>query len=602
MNSSPRVCLVGSEADQNFSDCFKLLNSLSLLWKFQVCVLDSVDELFFEDTCRLYIVTYSNKSFEFEHNFVCKIAENKNIRVLLCDTTPKVYDSEFSSFFGLTGIERCAHTVIEKIIFSDSDVMTSGLLSDHAVRFESIQDYGVIKFSESVPLITDIEGKCYFSNYNATFCYSLPIWQFGAPTFPQFFVLLRNLIFFADSIGHFSPFPYYSLRIDDYPLTSEQYILSNGVSDTLRADEIKELCVLTQEFDAYFEFMVNSHILCTNNELLSIQDVVPQSCEILKKYHRGRVININAHGRSHVDEHKFMSSRSISPLEFSNLSVAETKFHIYDCINFISSFFEKKVSGFVPPCWSYQEGVTKNICTQFFSYIVDSGNNYRFGKDCEPMGFVDNTGMLHLFETWHLGSKFFFYSDQSLWKSFMSCGIPVHMMAHGPYLSDPLPSAKSVKYLLLLALTPFLPLLILINLRAFYLNVKALGSSVKWDRLGFFRKVFCSLPFFRRHSLRHLLKVGARHGASWIFTEDLASHLREFAVLKVLRCYWKESRIHVIFSVDMNCAGPFLYHVPSRVVDAQIDSGVISIGESGRSLQISNISAGEHHLIVGMES
>lgn len=597
-----RVCLVGSEADQNHIDCLKLLKSLSLIWKFQVCVLDIVDARFFADTCALYIVTYSSKSFDFEQNFVRNIAEIKNARVLLCDTTPKVYDSEFSSFFGLTGIARCAHSVIEKIIFSDSNVMTADFLPDHGVRFESIQDYGEIKFSESVPLISDAEGRCYFSNFKATFCYSFPIWQFGTPTFPHFFVLLRNLIFFADCIGHFSPFPYYSLRIDDYPLTSEQYILANGVSDTLRVDEIKELCVLTQQFNACFEFMVNSHILTKNNDLLPIQDVVPKSCEILKKYHRDGVININAHGRSHIDEYEFMRSGNISPLEFSYLSVGETKFHICDCINFITSFFEKITSGFVPSCWSYQEGVTKNICKQFFSYIVDSGNNYRFGKDCKPMGFVDDTGMLHLLETWHLGSKSFFYSDRSLWKSFVLCGIPVHMMAHGPYLSDPLPTAKSSRYLLLLALAPFLSLLILVNLRAFYFNVKALRSSVKWDRLGLFRKVLCRLPFFRRHSLRHLLKIGARHGVSWIFTEGLANHLREYAVLKVLRFYWEDNRFHVIFSVDTNCTGPFLYHLPSRVVEAQIDSGEISIDDSGGFLQIFNISAGEHHLVVRMEN
>jgi len=131
-----------------------------------------------------------------------------------------------------------------------------------------------------------------------------------------------------------------------------------------------------------------------NGELLPVEALVPRSLAWMQREFAAGRININAHGRSHVDENRYQNDRTISPFEFSSLREVETIEHLQDNLAFIKAVFGKVATGFVPPSWGYSPGVTKAVCSRFFSFVIDSYQQSKGDEECLPAGAVDDAGLL----------------------------------------------------------------------------------------------------------------------------------------------------------------------------------------------------------------
>lgn len=593
-----KVLILGRLGEPSCHDLLKMINFFSCLWKIDYSFFDPCGkknvELVEKDWSHV-IISYGNTDQQFENQCADYLTAQKNASILLFDTTEKVYGQKFVDFFGINGI--CSAVSGQRVVsIVHADPITRGLYLPIGITNLPETDSSAIINRKAEALLTDNKANILLTKHNRTYCLSVPVWQIGVPTFPSLTELLRNFFYFNEEIGHFSPFPYVSLRIDDYPLTSGQYLTSGGVLDDMRADETAMLCDWSQYFDARLEFMVSSHIMGKDGLLRSLDEVAPKSCITLQKYFQQGIININAHGRSHIDEERYQIAGDISPMEFSRLNERDTEEHLEDCIVFIRRFFSKESTGFVPPSWSYHEEITKQVCQRRFKYVADSSKNFRKGKNCLPLGKVDASGMTHILETWHLGSPFFNYLTPSLWHSFIRCGVPIHMMSHGPYLADPLPAGIVQRPLAIFLFLLIAPVLIPFYPLDFWRGFKGLLSPVKWARLGLIRKFFARLPYFRRASLRHLLFTGAQHNVTWAFTDTLAEHLYEYSMLQLVD-YKREKKIHTIrIHLQKYCHGPFLFHLPHPVEQVEIDGITVPIKNGTRTAFLMDLEAGDHVL------
>lgn len=595
----PQLLVLSQDTDDN--SALKIIHALAAYWKFGYSVryLGESVQAIDPDMYSHIVIHYRNRDIAYEEwcSVILKMRPVK--RVLLLDNIPKQYGYAFQDAFGVSGIRKIVSNrkwLLRKS--TDKDRILAGINGVISLKCSYDETFGAIDCITAERLLEAQNGSCLLSQMHANYCLSISVWQLGVPGFPKFFSIIRNFLFFADDRGHFSPYSYASLRIDDFPLTSEQYLEAGGVSDEERTAEVEALCALSEKFNARLEFMVSSKIADRNAVLHSIDTVVPKSFTRLKYYFDKGSINVNAHGRSHLDEERFRAAREVSPQEFSGLTCEETRKHLEDCISFIERFFRKKASGFVSPCWGYREYLTKNVCADYFSFIIDSSMNYRSGKDWPKNGFLDQKGMVHLIESWNVGSRDFDRTDQELWRTFMACGIPVHMMAHGLYLEDPVPSRKEARMLILASFAAFFPFLALWSPSEVLRLCSGLTSFRKWDRLRLLRKILVKLPGFRNTSVQNLLKVGQRCGVKWAFTEDMAEHLREYASLDVTG-YNIDGSLHEIeFKVGVAAKGPFLFHAPLPLISAELDGLPLPVNTLHSTLEFACLARGLHTMIV----
>lgn len=593
----PRLLLLSQDTDDN--SALRIIHALAAYWKFGYSVryFGESDQAINMGKHTHILIHYRKKDIAYEDwcSDILKIHSDK--RVLLLDNIPKQYGNALQGAFGVRGIRKIIGKGKRHLRKgSDKDRLLAGIDRTVSLKCANNEMLGTVDCITAQKLLVDQDGACLLSRMHANYCLSISVWQLGVPGFPQFFSIMRNFLFFADDRGHFSPYPFASLRIDDFPLTSEQYLKAGGVSDEERTAEIEALCAWSEKFSAKLEFMVNSKIVDMKGALQEIDSVVPKSINKLKYYFNEGIININAHGRSHLDEASFRAMREVSPLEFPGLSDSETRDHLSDCIAFIRHFFGKKTTGFVPPCWAYREHLTKKVSADFFSFVIDSSMNYRTGNDWPTTGFVDDMGMVHLLETWHMGSRHFDHTEPNLWETFITCGIPVHMMAHGLYGCDPIPPGKVPRMLILALYVMVFPFLAFWRPGEVLRLFRGIASSRKWDRLGLLRKILVRLPRFQKRSVRNLLKVGHRRGVRWSFAEELAGHIREYDSLELKR-YQIDGVLHQIeFEMDMDSAGPFLFHLPRPLISASLDGLPLTEVAHRATLELTNMVRGPHTL------
>lgn len=574
-----------------------MLDMLRLLWKFKLdaIIAGAVNHIEKAPSFTHIIITYSKTSPEFEHWCI----QVKNIyqvqKVLLFDIAPKEFACEFKEVFGAYGVRSLDSRSSIDVTPVDGDPII--LFIEKGSRFNQApgEQAGSFLPAGAKTILCDESGNPLLIRYGSYYSCGIPIWQLGVPSFPPMLTVLRNFLFFMDGKGHFSPFPYASLRIDDLPLSSEQYLRAGGVSDYDRREDIALLCAWSKEHNGSLEFMVNSHVMDRNGELCPLGRVVPKSAKELLSHYRDGTININAHGRSHIDEQAFVSHGNVSPMEFADLDEDETVQHLSDCRQFIKRFFGKTAAGFVPPCWGYRAHLTKEICSRYFSFVIDSAQNYRSGEDVRGLGYVDNDNLLHITETWHLGSAAFDFEDAVLWRTFLDGGIPVHMMAHSPFLAEPLPGGLFAKLLTAISLLLLLPVGVFIAPVSTIRQIGCLFSPVKWNRLGFLRRLLTRFPVARGTCVRHLLAMGNSMGATWVFTERLAGCLREYNGLEVVD-YERtpDGRHEIVFRMQADSSEPVLFHLPGEVAKARIDG--MPLSPRGRSIDLPPLKAGIHNL------
>lgn len=599
-----RTLLLGQEGEKGFFEARRFISQLSILWKFEYTI------RFFPEhdipvKCNSFsnaIIIYTSKDESYE-NWLLEILNSENIvEVLLIDAAPKLYSKRMMSRFGVQGIEHFVSNRRIKLERLESDPILRSLEGILYFQRNGLESSGRVKVDKADPLIGQSANICFLSrstNVEGTYyCTSLPIWQIGVPAFPAFFYVIRNFLFFNRAMGFFSPKPVASLRVDDYPITSQQYLRAKDSSDAYFCLEIDTLCNWSAKYDAHLEFMVSSHVPDENLNLKVVTSAVPKSCERLRDYYRKGFINVNAHGRSHIDEEKYRKTREISPMEFKYLNIEQTEKHLGDNIKFMKQYFEKLPVGFVAPSWGYHENITKAVCAKLFSFVIDSSRNFRTVDDCMGTGDIDEQGLLHLIETWHLGANGIDYYDRLVWRAYLDNGIPIHMMVHGPYIYDPIPKSKSAMFIVLFVSILISPLLVVIAPREVIRIIKSLFSPIKWNRLGFLRRIMVGLPFFKRASVENLLRVGNKYNVKWMFTEKLADLLRDYAHLQIIKYEKSELGHSIQFYLKKNDMSPFYFHSPFVIVAALIDNMPIDVSDNRQVLEISNLLMGNHELVV----
>jgi len=600
-----RVLLLGQKEKVLFYEAGKVLSQLSFLWKFEYTAIVYPEHIKSTATHSFThaVITYEMKDEDYEEWALNLIACHKISYVLLVDTSPKSYGMKMSNCFGVQGIGRVDLCKKVNLQCLTNDSVLRDIAKKITYHVTTTEKCGKIMPKLAKPLICNNDGACFMSllisNQIKSYCFSLPIWQFGVPNFPSFFYIFRNFLFFIIDSGHFSPESLVSLRIDDYPLTSQQFLASGGVVDARGNQQIDDLCKWSKEFEVPLDFMINSHILNKNQKLISVAEVVPESCARLSAYYKRNIIDIHAHGRSHIDEEKYERTGAISPLEFTNLGKEETEKHLSDNVAFLKQYFDKSSMGFVAPSWGYNESVTKKICANFFSFVLDSSRNFRSSSDAFCSGHVDENGLLHILETWHLGRCRADYTDKNLWNAFLDNGIPIHMMVHEPYIYDPLPTSQTLRFLTMMLCLFILPFYAFFWPRDIYRTLSNTSFKMRWGRLEIFRRILVKLPFFKTASVRNLLGTAKRFNVKWVDLEKLAEHLREYRGLKMID-YIQSGNEHLLsFTTDCQMNHSVNVHFPFDINSAVLDGTRLSHAEGKSYVTFTSLPQGHHTLSVG---
>jgi hypothetical protein len=600
-----RVLLLGQEGTAPFFEAGKILSQLSLLWKFEYTTFSypGYTDLTSTHSFTHAVITYAPKDETYEKWTLDIIDFEKIGHVLLIDNSPKSYGMKMSNCFGVQGIESVSLGNKAKLKRLADDPVLMYIERKMMFHGATSERFGKIMTTLSKPLIGNKDGDCFMSllitEQIKSYCFSLPIWQFGVPTFPSLFYIFRNFLFFAIGIGHFSLDSLVSLRIDDYPFTSQQFLTAGGAADAHVNQQIDDLCKWSKEFKAPLDFMINSHILDKNKKLTPVSETLPKSCSRLRDYYKRNVIDIHAHGRSHIDEEKFYRTGEISPLEFTSLSEEETKRHLSDNITILKQYFDKTAMGFVAPSWGYNGSITKKICAKYFSFVLDSSRNFRSSNDAFCSGHVDENGLLHILETWHLGRDRANYADKALWHAFLDNGIPIHMMVHEPYIYDPLPTSQTNRFLAIMLCLFILPFFALIWPSDIFRTLTNTSFKLRWGRLNLFRRILVKLPYFKNASVRHLLDTGKNINANWVSLEQLAEYLREYSGLE-MRDYKKlENKHQLFFITNHQMEKPVIVRFPFVVNFAELDGTRLYHVKGKRCVSFSPLQKGKHTLIVG---
>ncbi len=431
-----------------------------------------------------------------------------------------------------------------------------------------------------------------------------PIWQLGIVSDYEYFRHFEEIIFFKQGNGHFGFDNLTSLRIDDYPLTSEKYLKSSKfISDNEIKKEIHNIQKSCLD-KAKPEYMISSHIMEPSGKIVPITEKVPESLRYLNQLYKQEKININAHGRSHIDEKKYLAEKTISPFEFSFITAEETREHFEENIKFIKDYFGKLPQGFVAPCWGYNLGVTKRVAGEFFSYVADSNQNLEDGM-AEFFGHVDKNGVVHLPETVRATSKIVNLSEFVIWRTHFSSGLPIHFMAHGPILHDPMDwMYKRKKEIVPLVLCYFLlAVFIVLNsplpykaLTLFVLCFAGVfGLIFRKSIIDRLRYQMLRLPCFTKYSLRSVVEAGINSNANWVFLEDMAKIARAYSQLNVTENGCDGSKYWVEFDVGEDIPEGIAYFAPCRVIHARLDKGEILRTEGNRIL-FNEIKKGNHFI------
>src|SRR4030067_3837082 len=242
---------------------FRMLRNILNIWKsnFDIDVYNEANIANIADNFNNSMIIFLIIDDKFDSRILDEIGDNIYRRIILFGIPTKTYDSRIVKEFGVAGIKTYhSKNPITEITVCD-DPSTKGLPGRIHLRNIGGNKTGVLIPAGAFSILTDQQGNPFLTRFNNRYVISIPVWQTGVPSFPAIFTILRNLLILSNGIGHFSPTPYVALRIDDLPLSSEQYLRSGGVSDESRCSEIKTLCDWSSKYDAKLEFMVSSHLL-----------------------------------------------------------------------------------------------------------------------------------------------------------------------------------------------------------------------------------------------------------------------------------------------------------------------------------------------------
>jgi len=268
-------------------------------------------------------------------------------------------------------------------------------------------------------------GKNIVTKKENIFCFSFSGWQLGVKNFKPFFSLLLYIFLnYVDFI--FLPKPMTSIRIDDWPYTSEGYLKGKKINDEKREKELIELkrfCRLTK---SKFDIMVNSHLINQKKNIIPIECKYPKTVSILKELSVLAKVKIGSHGAYHINYLKYLNEGIMDPREFLNVSSKEASADLEKNINWIKKMFKQNPDVFVPPCWEYGGGLN-TVVNKYFKIICFS--NYQL-KDINNEIFINfNKNITKVYETIKYNPSINIY-DKTIWEDYFLCGIPCIYLFH----------------------------------------------------------------------------------------------------------------------------------------------------------------------------
>ncbi|MGA9755488.1 MAG: hypothetical protein WBV23_10140 [Desulfobaccales bacterium] len=582
-----------------------LLRQLSLLWKFELRELAPEESTLPTEDRSLLIVDLGSAPAFYQEE-VARHVKASSARSLLFATQAVTLQPALKELSGVNAVVWQGYDIDLNVSIASNDPLLHGL--DGSLRLLRFNNgaVGAIETDNAAILLRADNGMNLLTRRSACYTVALPVWQFGVVSFPAWFRIMENALFFSDGVPHTAPGPYVAFRIDDLPLTGESF-LKQGYAEARACGEIREIQAGHRLYGAKMEYMVSSHAMTSEGKLINATELAPKAFGLLRELYQRGEINIGAHGRAHLDVSEYRRTRKLVPYEFDALDKTETRETLKGLKQWLSEMFAKTRQGFVAPAWGYKEDVTKPEAASLFSYIADS-NQHLQQSDCQDLFGTIRTGCVSLFETWRSGMSGIRMTDSDLFRAYLGAGLPIHLMLHGPFSRDPLTRGHKIVFLgfaFLFFVTldfwlgyNFNSKLLLVSL---LLQVAAiLVAHGNRRNLGWWLRLAISRLGFGE-PLRHLARVASQAGAEWIFLQELADHMAEYEALSVQPITVKENHSKIRLVCTSRIARPVSIHFPGAVAQIAVQPEVPILSITDSLVRLGPLAIGTYELSAAME-
>jgi hypothetical protein len=551
-----------------------LLRQLALLWKFELRELAWEDNAWTTIDKSPLMVDLGKGSVDFQ-KAVARYMQAGSARTLLFATQTVALHPDLQNVSGVKAISWQRYHRDLKVQILQDDPLFEGF--NGSVRLLRFNDggAGAIQTGEATVLLRAENGMNLLARRDTCYTLALPVWQFGIVSFPAWFRMMENALFFNDGKPHLAPGPYVAFRIDDLPVTGQLFV-QRGYNDDQACREIQEIQAAHRLFGAKMEYMISSHVITLAGDLKPAAEVAPKAFRLLRELYQRGEINIGAHGVAHLDVETYRRTHQIVPQEFFGLDKTATRKSLESLKQGLAEFFGKDRLGFVAPAWGYKEGVTKPEAARLFSYIADSNQHLQQSDGRNLFGTMWND-CVSLFETWRSGMCGIKMADKGLFRAYLKAGLPIHMMLHGLFTRDPLTWRKKTAICLCAALA-----LAALNLELWMvypqwlwtvfsaLQITAVLTAFRYRRtLGWWLRLkWCCLGF--GDSLRNLARAAIAAEAKFIFAEELANHMAGYSELSVIFLRVEGRHSTLVFKCAKRVPWPISVYFPFSTVQASI--------------------------------
>ncbi len=583
-----------------------VLRQLGLLWKYNLLEFtenDVIDTGVAEGP--LFIdLSVNNPTYE---KAVASVIEEWPGLCILFINGSLVFSESLRSIAGIKRIFRNDQSGDLSITKVSDDILISGI--DLQSLFFDFNERKIwnIDTKNAEPLLQDDAGQCFFAKNGRVYTLSFPCWQFGIVSFPDWFKIIENVIFFSNDIPHVSPGPYVAFRIDDIPLTGESYI-KQGYADSVALGEIREIQKAKELYGAKLEYMMSSHILEYSGDAQPVTTIAGKSIDYIRSLFERDTLNIGVHGYLHMNASKYQNNGEIFPREFLLLGETETYQILKNLKSWLHDDFGKQEMGFVAPAWGYKKDITKPAGRERFNYIADSNQHLQEDGHSDLFGSVVN-GCVNMYETWRSGMSGICMASKSVFSGFLDVGLPVHLMLHGSLVSDPL--KKSHKLLIIIFSILFCSAVAVVTwlflgmpgLSIALIVFSGFGFGVVRKRkyLGWLvRQLLAKLD--KRIRIRDIAKEGKRAGAKWMYVEEMAMHMKSYDSLSVetnrIVNKMGDECIDAIFDCGKGFSSAISLHFPSIVQEVIVHSDGFEVEKEGKTIHVGPLNHGVYNLTV----
>jgi hypothetical protein len=590
----------GTEA----SELRVMLRQLALLWKFELRELASDGSALPPEDKSPLIVDLGAAPADYQEVVVRHVQASHTRALLFAPQTVALYPA-LKELSGVSAVVWHGYSIDLNVSILNDDPLLHRLGGSlRLLRFNN-GAVGAIETDDAAVLLRADNGMNLLARWGACYTVALPVWQFGIVSFPSWFRMMENALFFIDGVPHASPGPYVAFRIDDLPVTGESSA-KQGYSETRAVAEILEIQAGHRVYGAHMEYMISSHAVTAEGSLVKAPELAPKAFRLLRELYKRGEINIGAHGTAHLDLAEYRRTHRIVPQEFLALDKTATRATLQSLKTWLTEVFGKDRLGFVAPAWGYKEGVTKPEAAGLFSYIADSNQHLQHSDGRDLFGTIRN-GCVSLYETWRSGMSGIRMADSNLFRACLGAGLPIHLMLHGAFTRDPL-TRRHKTALLWLAV----PALVALNLWLWYycdqrLLLTLLGLQVaavlvthgKRRRLGWRLRIAMSRLAFGE-SLRHLARAAYRAGAAWIFVEELGDHMAEYSALSVQSVTSEGNNWKVRLVCAKRLTRPVSVHFPGVMVEAVVQPEVPYLSITDTVVRLGPLESGTYELSTKM--